>query len=284
MITSSQYTAMILFALLGIIIPCLLPVLINRKYMKIKLAPFFAGAGVFFLFVLILEKLMHLYFLKTNDYTKSLLENPWIYATYGCMAAALFEETGRLIIFKFILKKYHSPSDGIAYGLGHGGIEFLLVGGIQAVSVLVMAVLINHGGFEAMLSIKNIPSTQIKEIKDSIFAIDFTNVMMGLSERCMALMMQIGMTMMVFYGVVSGKYKYYFFAILFHASVDFFGVLAQKGIISRVWIVELIIIPFAIAGIFIARNLFRKLKIMEEASSASLITTEINSYNRQEWV
>ena len=279
MITSSQYIAMVTFAILGIIIPCLLSVLINKKYMKTKLWPFFAGAGTFILFVIILEKLMHLYFLKTNVYTKSLLENPWIYATYGCMAASLFEETGRLIVFKFILKKYRSPSDGIAYGLGHGGIEFLLIGGIGAVSVLVMAVLINHGGLEAMLGVKNVPAEKIKDIKDSILSIDFRNVMMGLFERCMALMIQFGMTMMVFYGVVRGKYKYYFFAVLFHASVDFPAALAQKGIISPVWIVELIIIPFAIAGILIARNLFKKLKAIEKLVSAPLTSVENNTNN-----
>src|ERR1700739_967956 len=113
MITLSQYIAMITFAFLGVLIPCLLPVLIHKKYMKIKLTPFFSGVGVFLVFAICLEQLMHFYFLKTNVYTKSLLENPWILAVYGCMAAALFEETGRLIAFKFILKKYRSASDGI---------------------------------------------------------------------------------------------------------------------------------------------------------------------------
>jgi len=207
---------------------------------------------------------MHLYFLKTNAFTKSLLENPWIYAVYGCMAASLFEETGRLIAFKFILKKYRAPEDGIAYALGHGGIEFFLIGGLGAINALVMAILINRGSFETFLSVKNIPTNQIKEIKDSILSIDFTTLITGLFERCMALMMQIGMTMMVFYGVVKGKYKYYFFAILFHASADFLAALAQKGIISPMLVVEILIIPFAIAGIFIARYLFKKLKAVKD--------------------
>ena len=260
MITTAQFIAMLLFTVLGTVIPALLPVFIHKKYIKIKLAPFFAGAGVFIVFVLVLEKLMHFYFFKTNDYTKSVLENPWIYAVYGCMAAALFEETGRLIAFKFILKKFRSPADGIAYGLGHGGIEFLLIGGLSAVNFLIMGVMINHGGFEAMFIGKNVTVARIKEIKDSILGVDFASLSMGLVERCMALMMQVGMTMMVFYAVVTGKYKYYFAAILFHASCDFFAALAQKGIISPVWIVEIIIIPFAIAGVLIARNLYKKLK------------------------
>ncbi len=264
MVTFSQYSALITFAVLGIVIPCLLPVVIHKKYVNIKVPPFFTGVGIFFIFVIVLEKLMHLYFLKTNTYTKSLLENPWIYAVYGSMAAALFEETGRLIAFKYILKKYRSPADGIAYGLGHGGIEFLLIGGFGAVNALVMAVLINHGGFDEMLNVKNVPAAQIKEIKDSILSVDFTNVIVGLFERSMALILQVGMSMMVFYGVVTGKYKYYFFAALFHAMVDFSAALAQKGIISPTWIVEIILIPFAVCGLWIARDLFIKLKKLED--------------------
>jgi uncharacterized membrane protein YhfC len=264
MITVSQFIAIALFAVLGILIPCLLPVLIQKKYIKIKMAPLFVGAGIFIFFVLLLESLMHFYFLKTNTYTKSVLENPWIYAIYASLAAAFFEETGRLIAFKFILKKYRTAADGIAYGLGHGGIEFLLIGGIGAINILVMAVLINHNGFDVLLNAKNIPVNQIKEIKNSVLDVDFTNVLLGLFERSMALIMQVGMTMMVFYAVVTRKYKFYFFAVLFHLSADFCAALAQKGIISPVWIVELIIIPFAIAGIVIARNLYRKLKVMEK--------------------
>jgi uncharacterized membrane protein YhfC len=229
-----------------------------------KLAPILVGAAVFFVFVNVLEGLMHLYFFKGNTYTKSLLENPWIYAVYGSLAAGLFEETGRLIAFKLFLKKHRSPSDGIAYGLGHGGIEFLLIGGLGAVSSLVMAIMLNNGNLESALTLKHVSEEQITTIKNSILNIDFTNVALGLFERSMALLLQVGMSMMVFYGVVTKKYRFYFFAISFHVAVDFSAALAQKGIISPIWIVELIIIPFAIVAILIAINLYKKMKTTSE--------------------
>jgi|GEM_PF-6459676 len=39
MITQSQYIALIMFAVLGIAIPCILPVLIHKKDMRIQLIP-----------------------------------------------------------------------------------------------------------------------------------------------------------------------------------------------------------------------------------------------------
>ena len=56
-------------------------------------------------------------------------ENPWLYVLYGIAAAAIFEETARWVIFYWLQKKRPLTfRDGVAYGLGHGGIEALFVG------------------------------------------------------------------------------------------------------------------------------------------------------------
>jgi uncharacterized membrane protein YhfC len=74
MIGETQYIALITFVVLGTLIPCLLPVLIHKKFMRLKALPLFTGAGVFILFVIILEALMHVYVLKINTSTMALLE------------------------------------------------------------------------------------------------------------------------------------------------------------------------------------------------------------------
>lgn len=56
-------------------------------------------------------------------------ENVIIYTLLLCFSAGLFEETGRLIGFK-VLKKTNTLIEAIAFGLGHGGIEALLLVGI----------------------------------------------------------------------------------------------------------------------------------------------------------
>lgn len=277
MINNTQLAAIILFLVLGIGIPCLLPILIHKRYLRLKALPVFIGAGAFILFAMVLESLLHLYVLKVNSTTIKLLENPWLYALYGCLAAALFEETGRLLAFKILLKKYRSPSDGIAYGLGHGGIEFILIGGLGAINILIMAIMINRNTFDNLFIGKPIEPDKVIEIKNSILDLGFTNVLLGLFERCMAVLLQLGMSMIVFYGIVTKKIQYYFFAMLLHITADFPAALSQKGVVSPKWIVELILIPFAIGALYIAIKLFKKLKQRDQESSPTSPSTQTQS-------
>lgn len=277
MIDNTQFVAIILFLVLGIGIPCLLPILIHKKYIRIKALPVFIGAGAFILFAMVLESLLHLYVLKINSTTIKLLENPWLYACYGCLAAALFEETGRFLAFKFLLKKYRSPADSIAYGLGHGSIEFLLIAGLGSINLLIMAIMINKGTFDNLFIGKPVEPDKIIEIKNSILDLGFSNVSLGLFERCMAVLLQLGMSMIVFYGIVTKKIQYYFFAMLFHIAADFPAALSQKGVISPKWIVELILIPFAIGALYITIRLFKKLKQRDEELSPTCPSTQAQS-------
>ena len=54
-----------------------------------------------------------------------------LYALYGGLAAGLFEETGRLLAFRFILKPHTARITALSYGIGHGGIEAFWVMGLS---------------------------------------------------------------------------------------------------------------------------------------------------------
>ena len=90
--------------------------------------PFLTGALCFPLFAMGLERILHLLVLG-SPLGAAVTGNPWLYALYGGLAAGIFEETGRLAAFRFVLRKRREPVTALSYGLGHGGIEaFLLVG------------------------------------------------------------------------------------------------------------------------------------------------------------
>lgn len=67
-------------------------------------------------------------------------------------------------------------------------------------------------------------------------------------ERCFAISIHIGLSILVLYAVKNRKYIYYILAILLHALVDFPAALAQKGILS-VWAVEGVAFTACIIGI-----------------------------------
>src|ERR687892_302963 len=49
------------------------------------------------------------------------------------LLAGIFEETARYILFRYILKNARTWKEGILVGLGHGGVEALLLGILSAV-------------------------------------------------------------------------------------------------------------------------------------------------------
>ena len=55
----------------------------------------------------------------------STVQQPWaavlVSAPVASFTAGLFEETGRLLIMLWLLKRFHRWVDGVSFGLGHGG-------------------------------------------------------------------------------------------------------------------------------------------------------------------
>src|SRR5580698_4267691 len=94
-----------LAALISLCVPAVV-YFVCRKRMELPLRNIATGAGMFILFALVLEGAMHFYFLRFNPATSAwLLHHTWGYVLYGVGAAALFEETARLIAFCFFTKR-----------------------------------------------------------------------------------------------------------------------------------------------------------------------------------
>lgn len=67
----------------------------------------------------------------------------------GCSG---FEETGRLIAMKFWMKKWLDFPNALMYGIGHGGVEAILLGGLSGISNLVSMLMINSGAMQNTLA------------------------------------------------------------------------------------------------------------------------------------
>jgi len=70
---------------------------------------------------------------------------PLLYALFLGGTAALFEEGGRYLVMRLFLKNRRRVSDGIAFGIGHGGIEAVLLAGINALIILLAGSAIDPG-------------------------------------------------------------------------------------------------------------------------------------------
>ncbi len=235
-VSAWSIAAMVFSGLLSLGLPLFFAIYFGVKH-KISLKVVFVGLLVFIVFSQFLEKLLHLYVLSWNQQSAQLLkDNPFLYALYGGLAAGIFEEVGRWIAFVLVLKMHREWKDGVALGIGHGGVESLMLGVTLQVNNVIYSVLINLGLFDATLGAQLTPAmaayvkSALADTPPLLFA------MSGL-ERAMAFLLQVALSVLVLYGVKRKNLLWLFAAILIHAAVDFPAALYQSGVLS-LWLVE----------------------------------------------
>ena len=250
---------MALCALVGIAAPVALAWWLVKKH-HARLGTILVGAGVFFVFALLLEPILHQVVLK-GPFGDIISGSTWYYALYGGLAAGIFEETGRFLGMKFLLKKEPTGAlPAVAYGVGHGGMEMLMIFGITMISNIVVSLMINAGQVDTILSA--VPAETREQVEGQFMKLQELNagqLLLGLWERISALMLHLGLSVFVWTAVRKGGKWLWLFpsAILLHALVDGVAVVLSKSL--SVNAVELIIFSMAIAvgaaGYMLAKKL-----------------------------
>lgn len=231
-----------------------------RKRTRASLIPAVIGAATFVLFALVLEQLLHGVVLKLPAVT----ENTALYVLYAGFAAGIFEETGRWFAFRFLLRRYRGRGTAVTYGIGHGGIEAVLLTGVSMISNLALIiVLMTNGetGLAAFIGSENAPAM--------ISALQSTNpalFLVGGLERAVAIALHIALSVFVFRAVRERRAGDWLLAVLFHAGVDCFAVLYSVGVIGSVLIIELGVLAMTVGIALLARRAYRKMA--EEPSPA----------------
>ena len=219
-------------ALLGFTVPVALAWWLVRKY-QIRWQTILIGACTFIVFALVLEPILHQVVLK-GPHRASIMANVWYYALYGGLTAGLFEETGRFLSMKFLMKREPSTAlPGVGYGAGHGGVEMLIIFGISMISNLAVAAMINAG--QADILTAKVPEEQLAQVQAQFAQLATLTpgaIAIGFWERISALILQLGLSMLVWTAVRRGGKWLWLFpaAILMHALVDAMAVLLSKSV------------------------------------------------------
>lgn len=141
------------------------------------------------------------------------------------LLAGIFEETARYILFKWIRKSSDTWQNGVAIGLGHGGIEAILIG-ILAIFTLVQMIAMKN---IPDLSTMGIPVEQLEAVQTQINTYwSQSNIVpyFGLMERMSAMSLHVGLSIFVLLSVLTNQKKWFWLALLWHALVDAFAVYA----------------------------------------------------------
>ena len=190
------------------------------------------GAATFVLFALILEKTIQnaLVFPTTMglpDHAASQFINarPVLWALVLGLFPGVFEETGRFIAFKTVLKNRRNRETSISYGIGHGGIAVILTLTVTYITYIAYGIMINSGSFQTLIDqvASQAPDqvSAMQALADQLAAISFADIGVGLFERVFAFLFHVGASILVFYAARDkGRLWLYPLAILLHTALD----------------------------------------------------------------
>ena len=226
-----QFIALGIGAMLAVIIPIAIA-LIWKLWKHEKFTTIIVGAVTFVLFALILEKTIQnaLVFPSTMglpDHAASQFINarPVLWALVLGLFPGVFEETGRLVAFKTILGNRRNKETSISYGIGHGGIEVILVLGINYIIYIVYGIMINTGTFQGVIDqvAAQVPDQvdAMRALADQLAVFSFADIGAGMFERIFAFLFHVGASILVFYAARDkGRLWLYPLAILLHTALD----------------------------------------------------------------
>lgn len=203
---------------------------------------FLTGAGTFVLFAMILEPILHNLVLRSPA-GAVIQGNILLYGLYGGLAAGIFEETGRLLAFRFVLKGHPARITALSYGIGHGGIEALLLVGLTMASNLILG--LSHAAGTPLPEETVTAAEAILAVPASLF------LWSGL-ERLSAMALHLALSVLVFASVRTGKRRLFPAAIGVHAAVNFAAV-ASNAHLPVAATEAIVLLLTALAALWAAR-------------------------------
>lgn len=158
----------------------------KRNYLK----SYVIGALVFFITQICLRlPLINNVMVKFDSFNIFKSFYPVAYIIFLGITAGVFEECGRYIGFKLTLKKHRRFGDGVAFALGHGGIEALLIAGISSLYNLIILLNLNLGNDNG--TILGMDANEAMIAFNSVNNISVLTI--GL-ERMLAVVIHLGLT------------------------------------------------------------------------------------------
>ena len=262
-IETSTITAIILMVIIGMAVPLTIAAIWKIKT-KEPISTIFIGAVTFILFAIILESIPKVFLFQVkNPISDYIANNKWVFVIVPALLAGIFEESGRFVAFKFLLKKRKNKKTAISYGIGHSGIEMVFILTFAGIQCLVFAQMINSGQFAKLLEQAGNNQVQLKSLQaipQLIASISFGTLGISLIERISAILVHITCSILVFYSVHFKNKKILFpIAILLHTFIDIFAGLYQTKLVTNLIIIEgLVFVISIIIFSFVYKKVYEK--------------------------
>lgn len=209
----------LLNGVLMIAIPLSLAIILTRRW-KMGWRIVLVGAAIF-----ILSQVGHIPFnaLMTWLLGKTALVNlsaqgALIFnAIFLGLSAGFFEELFRYGMFRWWLKDAHTWRRGILAGVGHGGVEAVILGGLALVS-LIQLIAARNMDLSAVYTGDTLRIAQ--EQVSTYWSATWYDSLLGAVERLFTIVIQISLAVIVVQGFIRKQKRWLWLAIGYHALID----------------------------------------------------------------
>lgn len=261
----------LIFCLITLAVCLVLPVVVilvlslKNKGKKLPSAWLLGTAGFFVTQMVI--RLPILTALQSQPWFVSFSEsNGFLFAFMLAFTAGLFELAGRFVVAK-LMSRNLTYKRSLAAGLGHGGIEAMILIGVTYLNNVLYILMINNGTFDAVVNdavAAGVDVSALLMVKDQLISASPALFLLAGFERILAMTGHVAMSLLVCYGVASGKpAKAALVCLGIHTLMDLtagISLLIGKSLsqTTAYVIIYAILIVMAVLSIFVIRNIRRK--------------------------
>jgi uncharacterized membrane protein YhfC len=154
------------------------------------------------------------------------------------LTAGLFEETGRWLGYRFLVRE-HNRRYGTMFGMGHGGLESILLAGFPLASLLVTWLLAAHGSITT--------EAALESVRQRTAGIGFWSVQLAALERASSMAVHVGLALIVLQAWTRRTPRWLMLAIGLHFGTNaIVAMLIYAGRVNPLT-VELILLAMAVA-------------------------------------
>ncbi len=258
MVDSAAITAFVvnIIVCFGMPLGCILYLLIARKKAFI---PVLVGAAVFVVFQLLIRIPVITGLLAPMDWWADMAQRPWLFGLFLGLTAGLFEEFGRYLGYRTLLKKRTRWIDGFAFGVGHGGIEAMVLVGVTNINNLVLAHLINSGQFDQLAPIMQEGAAE--QLIAQFTSLQPFDIYLGGIERVFAFIIQIALSLLVLMAVRKRRLWIVGIAVLAHTLIDAPVVILPAVFGANIYHIEIFVAAVALLSlvfIMLSRRAFKE--------------------------
>ena len=248
MVPTLTITFLIITALLTVLVPLLLFLRISKHSNQLFI-PVIAGAVGFFVMQMVIR-------IPLLEYFEIRWGNIYVAGIFLGFTAALFETVGRVVTMKIFMKNDQRFFAGFAHGIGHGGIEAVMLVGLNFAVYVVFAFMINNGTFD---SIPGVDSTTLEPIRDALVNQDSVLYLVSGVERMLAIGLHICLSILTVFALKKKDYKYLLIVLGIHTFVDF-GVVVLGGLGASILLIELFVTAMVVVSILITSKVYNEYK------------------------